>query len=70
MQAGVKQNMRFPPSCNSYNKHEIQPVSKPLLTAIKPIYSSLSHAERQRKAELRLTPCSLTTKHDHFRFSQ
>lgn len=40
MQAGIKQYIKFSPSCNFYSKHEIQPISKPLLTAIKPIYSS------------------------------
>lgn len=39
MQTGVKQNMKFPPPCNFYNNHGIQHISKPLLTAIKSIYS-------------------------------
>lgn len=29
MQAGVKGNVKFPPSCNFYNEHRIQPISKP-----------------------------------------
>lgn len=40
MQAGIKQYMKFSQSCNFYSEHEIQPISKPVLTAIKPIYSS------------------------------
>lgn len=72
MQAGVKQNMRFTPSCNSSNKHEIRPLSQnPCSQPLNQfILLSLSHAESQRKAELWSTPCSLKTKHHHFRFSQ